>query len=215
MRTLDALIMVTCVLLACDDAAGTDAGPRDAHTVDARLDGGPEPNDASHDADSEMDAEGRSDAEAGVDASDAALADGAADASGAMDASASCAEEDPAGTGCRYLYSDGTIAITGIEAAPATVNRCERDPVVVRFTFEPDDPASRRCARDEQVPLEARWRFTIGDGKAPPRSCIDGAAITVGSRLRVRRRDIVSGSCTPVLFAFDSQLVSSCLAQCF
>lgn len=144
----------------------------------------------------------------GLDADAAPAYDGAADG-------ASCAEEDASSTGCRYVSSDGTAIIASIEPAPTTMNRCERDPVLVRFDFEPDDPASRLCAKDDQIPAMDRWLFTIGDGKAPPKSCIDGASIAVGSRLRVRRRDITSGACTPVLFVLDRPLVDSCEAQCF
>jgi hypothetical protein len=195
------VLSIVCALTGCAEST-----PYPQH-VDASTntpaEAGPEPPDSRVGAD----------AKEGVDATTDQNTDGGPIADGKTNTS--CADEGPSSSACRYVYSDGTATITRIEDAPAGSNRCPQDPVSVRFDFEPDDPASRRCAKDEQFPVEARWSFTLADGKAPPRSCLEQASIVVGSRLRVRRRDIVSGACTPVLFVFDHALVASCLAKCF
>lgn len=133
-----------------------------------------------------------------------------------LDASRSCADDGrPTGAGCKYLVTDGTAIIERLEASDATTNACPHDPVTVVFRFEPDDPESVRCAASRQLGEARAWTFTIGDGKAPPRACIDGAAIRVGTPLRVRRLDILEGTCTPVVFRFADELVTACDAQCF
>lgn len=129
------------------------------------------------------------------------------------DVGAQCATADsgPPGGGCRYVTSEGTAVIERIEAAGANIHRCERDPVRVGFRFEPDDPNAAQGARI----VVNEGEFIIGDGAAPPRACIAGAGIQVGSRLRVSRKSIVSGACSPTVFDFGEELRAACAAQCF
>ena len=115
------------------------------------------------------------------------------------------------GDGCQYVTSEGTAVIEAITEAGADINRCDRDPVQVRFHFEADDP---NAAREARV-ITTTGELTIGGGMAPPRACITSAGLQVGSRIRVKRLSIVDGACSPTVFRFDESITDVCDAQCF
>lgn len=122
-----------------------------------------------------------------------------------------CVPTPAPGVGCEYVTTPGTATVTSITTPGPDANSCRNDPVVVRFSFEPDDPRRTRCLK-EPATFE---HLSIADGKNPPRVCLEAAGISVGTKLRVVRKDIASGSCVPVFFFFDPTLLDGCIGRCW
>ncbi|MBJ6727179.1 hypothetical protein [Geomesophilobacter sediminis] len=99
--------------------------------------------------------------------------------------------------------------MVSITAAPSNAYNCNNDPVEVRFTFTPTDPAQSNSLTDNNVTL------TVGDGINPPRDYITAKGFTVGSTHTCVRKNIVSGACAPVGFEFPTSDFSDYGAACY
>lgn len=150
--------------------------------------------------------------DASLDASGPSL-DAANDAqtSDGGDASSLC-QPVANGSGCSYVRVDGTATVTALETPAQDSYSCKNGPVTVRFTFVPDDPARAACFRGSAPPNSSTFR--VGAGANPPRACIEGANVRVGSELRVTRQDLVSGTCSPVVYTFPTSLTDACMSAC-
>lgn len=114
---------------------------------------------------------------------------------------------------CIYKEIPGRAAITWISVADATAYNC-RDGVEVHFTFEPDDPDAVKGYRfPEQADQEKR--LTVGAGMNPSRDWVMHKGLAVGSTHRCIRREIIQGTCSPVVFAFPDIDFSDWQAFCF
>lgn len=113
---------------------------------------------------------------------------------------------------CSYAKIPGVITITAIEPAPGDENNC-KDAVKVFFTFTPTDPAAGKkyafpnWSDEKQV-------FTVGGGANPNRDWVKSKGMTVGAKFDASRNEILSGTCTPVIFEFTSIDVSDFTQNC-
>jgi hypothetical protein len=96
---------------------------------------------------------------------------------------------------CKYLDTLGVATIVALETPEPDVLNCPNDPVEVIFDYQPDDPASRDLGA-------TGLRLTISEGVNPPREWVESEGLTVGSQHVCIRRDIASGTCSPLLFDF-------------
>lgn len=96
---------------------------------------------------------------------------------------------------CKYVDTPGVATIVSVESADPDALNCTNDPVEVIFDYQPDDPASADLA------VTGR-RLKISEGVNPPREWVESEGLIVGSQHVCIRRDITSGTCTPLLFEF-------------
>jgi len=109
---------------------------------------------------------------------------------------------------CEYADTPGTSTIVAVEAPDPSLLNCSNNPVEVVFDFLPDDPANEHLAATGE-------RLTIGEGVNPPRAWVEGEGLMVGSQHPCVRRDMVSGTCTPLLFEFPDVNVQTGLDVCY
>ena len=95
---------------------------------------------------------------------------------------------------------------TSTEADPDS-NNCANDPVEVVFDFVPTDPTVDASATG--------WRLTISDGANPPAAWVADEGLTEGSEHPCTRRNIISGTCTPVLYEFTDVDYDAGIAACY
>ena len=103
---------------------------------------------------------------------------------------------------CTYTKIPGTITIDSIEPAPENESNC-KDAVKIRFTFTPTDGTARRHYAYPGWSDRDRV-FRVGGGTNPNRDWVKDKGIRVGNRYDATRNEILSGTCTPVLFQFTS-----------
>lgn len=114
------------------------------------------------------------------------------------------------GGACSYAETPGEATIVSLHNAAAGPNDCNNDPVEVVFNFTPSNPLKANAATDKNV------RLTVGDGKNPSRSYIASKGFVVGATLKCRRKTIISGACTPIVFDFpDIDLSDSANSKAF
>lgn len=106
-----------------------------------------------------------------------------------------------AGGGCQYKDFPGTIEITKIEPDPEADRNFYEDPVVVHFTFTPDDAEAEKNYRFTNF-LKDSGKIQINAGKNPPRRCIEEQGYVEGSKHKAIRSELRKGTCTPVVFLF-------------
>ena len=119
-----------------------------------------------------------------------------------------CGDIPPWGGPCEYADTPGTATIVSVEDADPDDLNCSNDPVVVVFDFEPDDPASPDLAA-------TGVQLTISEGVNPPREWVDSEGLTVGSQHPCTRRDIITGTCTPLLFEFPEVDYEAGIELCY
>lgn len=119
----------------------------------------------------------------------------------------------PTGSGCAYVRTEGTAHITALETPGPAEYACRNDPVRVVFDFAPTDPAARACYTVPDAPDTGR-NFTISGGAHPSRACADASGLAAGVDVRAVRLDIVSGTCTPVLFELPDVDLDRCTSLC-
>lgn len=109
---------------------------------------------------------------------------------------------------CDYVDTPGVATIVSVSAADPGDLNCSNDPVVVNFDFLPDDPAQAGLAA-----LGVRLR--ISEGVNPPRAWTEAEGLVTGSLHPCVRRDISSGTCTPLLFVLSDVDYEAGIAQCY
>lgn len=114
----------------------------------------------------------------------------------------------PFGGPCIYTDTPGVATIVSVTPAEPGDLNCWNDPVVVLFDYYPNPPASPALAA-------AGVALTIGEGLNPPLSWIEAEGLTVGTQHKCRRRDITSGTCTPLLFDFPGVDYAAGLKKCY
>jgi hypothetical protein len=114
----------------------------------------------------------------------------------------------PFGGPCEYQDTPGVAIIVSVEAAdPADLN-CPNDAVEVVFDFAPDDP-------DAGQPAATGLSLTISAGLNPPVAWVRQEGLEVGTQHPCMRRDIVSGSCTPITYRFTEADYDEVLELCY
>lgn len=109
---------------------------------------------------------------------------------------------------CAYKDIPGWARVVSIRAAPAKANNCPNHPVVVRFDFIPDDPKlTSKQAQD--------LTLTVAGGMNPARAYITAKGIAKGKTYRCVRREIMQGTCTPVLYTFPKIDLSDFGQSCY
>ncbi len=110
---------------------------------------------------------------------------------------------DIVGGPCEYNEIIGTAVITSIvDADPGNYN-CDNDPVEVIFNFTPDNPDAGDGYRFPDT-SDTNQTLTIGGGMNPPEEYMTIKGITAGSSHACIRKEITSGTCTPVIFEFSA-----------
>ncbi|MEM7182817.1 MAG: hypothetical protein AAF518_18035 [Spirochaetota bacterium] len=109
------------------------------------------------------------------------------------------AKETKAGGACQYKEFPGTMEITKIEEDPQGIRNIYKDPVVVTFSFTPDDADAVNKYRFVKF-LKDGGTLHINGGKNPPRKCIEEQGYTVGSKHKAIRTELRKGTCTPVVY---------------
>jgi hypothetical protein len=114
---------------------------------------------------------------------------------------------------CIYKDIPGIAEIVSISQPDQGENNCPNDPVKITFNFSPNDSNA-----PEQY-LYPNWSdenqiFTISDGKNPSRECANDEGLNVGSQHECIRKEIIEGTCTPVIFHFslvdENKFIESC-----
>ena len=123
---------------------------------------------------------------------------------------AGCAERSVGGP-CAYEDTPGKAVITAVGGADPDEANCAREPRAVLFDFIPDKPRTR-------------WRFpnwgtsgqrlTVAGGMNPPASWLRSQKVRVGAELSCVRREIVKGTCTPVVYEFPDLDMAAAAEAC-
>jgi hypothetical protein len=115
---------------------------------------------------------------------------------------------------CEYYFIEGTATIKSVTDAGKGEKNCPNHPVRVIFDFVPDDPSAKMNFL-EKYPNK-NVKYTIFDGMNPPAEWATSSGLTVGSTHKCARKQLSSGSCAPVVYAFhdvniaDPNLYSIC-----
>lgn len=117
------------------------------------------------------------------------------------------------GGACTYKEVKGQAKITKIMAANPAGYNC-KDGVEVYFSFTPDDPAAVKRYLFPGKSDQGQ-RLTVGAGMNPPKSWVDSKGLTVGSAHRCIRKELIQGTCTPVLFEFPEIDFTDWPKRCF
>ena len=126
----------------------------------------------------------------------------------------SSSDNGSVGGECKYKYIPGIAEIVSISQPDKGENNCLNDPVKITFKFSPN------ASNVPEQYLYPNWSdenqiFTISDGKNPPRQCVIDEGLTVGSQHECVRKEIVKGTCTPVIFHFPFVDEKKCIESCF
>jgi hypothetical protein len=114
---------------------------------------------------------------------------------------------------CEYVTIVGYATVIEVNKAPADAYNC-RDAVEVIFTFLPDDPPAADSHRFADYP-DTHRRFKLGAGMNPPRQWVQRNGLVPGSRHRCLRKEIISGTCVPVMYVFPDIDTTSWEQECF
>jgi len=106
-----------------------------------------------------------------------------------------CSCEDIVGGPCEYVDIEGVATITSISDPDAGGT------VEVLFDFTPNDP---EASNDYLFPdwSDTGRNLTVGSGQNPTAEWVEEHEIIVESTLTCIRKEIITGTCTPVIFSF-------------
>jgi len=107
---------------------------------------------------------------------------------------------DIVGGKCTYNDIQGTATIDSVAEPDAGENNCKHA-VKIFFTFTPDDVDAPNDYRFSEWP-DKDQAFFVGAGKNPPKVWTESAGLIQGSTHKCVRSEIISGTCTPVIFSF-------------
>jgi hypothetical protein len=117
------------------------------------------------------------------------------------------------GSPCEYETIEGHATVIEVKNAPADAYNC-KDAVEVIYTFVPDDPSAENSYRFADY-LDTHLRFTLGAGMNPSRQWAKRKGLAPGSRHRCIRKEIVTGSCVPVMHVFPDIDITGWAQECF
>ena len=102
---------------------------------------------------------------------------------------------------CKYVETPGVAIIAAIEEPLPDEYNCPNNPVKVVFDFVPDDPDA---AADYRYPdrSDSGNRLTVSGGANPSSEWVQAEGLVVESAYPAVRKEIVRGTCTPVIFEF-------------
>jgi len=109
--------------------------------------------------------------------------------------------EKPSGGGCTYNKFEGYAVIKSISKAPADEYNCPNQPKKILFEFTPVNLSDRQKYKITNSSDSSR-SLQINDGANPSLDWIKKNNIKVGKKYKCFRTEIVSGTCTPVIFTF-------------
>jgi hypothetical protein len=113
------------------------------------------------------------------------------------------------GGGCQYKVTSGTATIQSVGTPGSADYNCPNNAKKVVFDFTPDDGSAQSNA-DHNV------AFTVGAGMNPPEACLQANGIAVGAKLTgVVRKDLQSGSCSPLAWSLALPNAQLCLDKCW
>jgi hypothetical protein len=110
------------------------------------------------------------------------------------------ATQKTCGGSCEYVEYPGSAFITSIVQDTRQTRLCENG-VVITFNFIPADLSAPDRYLIPTWP-DVNRIFTVGDGASPPLNWATSQGLMVGSEHECVRREIVCGTCTPVIFKF-------------
>lgn len=109
---------------------------------------------------------------------------------------------------CDYTDTPGVASVVSVTTADPDQLNCWNDPVQVIFDYVPDDPELAHLA-------VSGIRLAISEGVNPPAAWVEDEGLTVGSTHPCLRRDIMSGTCTPLLFELLDVDYEAGVDQCY
>ena len=137
-------------------------------------------------------------------------------AGGLISAATSCSNDTSHLIGglCKYNTISGVATIVSIGEPDPNEYNCANNPVKVIFDFAPEEPNA------EESYSYPEWSdtgnsLTISDGANPPGSWVQDEGLIVGSEHPCLRKEIVSGTCTPVIFEFTDINYAEGIAKCW
>lgn len=108
--------------------------------------------------------------------------------------------DGPIGGPCDYVKYPGSAIIVSVEQDTDQMRTCENG-ALIKFTFRPtDSSASSRYLYPQRS--DTNQAFLVGSGCSPPLNWALSRGLVVGSEHSCVRREIISGTCSPVGFGF-------------
>ena len=123
-------------------------------------------------------------------------------------------EPEVVGGACEYEDVAGIATIISVTEAPAEEYNCENNPVKVVFDFRPSYLLARLLYMFPDMSDEGN-ALTIAGGANPAADWVAAQGLVVGSKHTCIRREIVSGTCTPVIFEFPNLDMEAAVEACF
>jgi hypothetical protein len=120
---------------------------------------------------------------------------------------------DIVGGRCEYNEIHGAAIINAVVEPDVGEDNC-KNAVKILFTFTPDDASVPDDYRFGEWP-DQNQSFTVGGGKNPPKAWAESAGLVQGSTHKCVRSDIITGTCTPVIFSFPEIDVTGWEKECF
>lgn len=120
---------------------------------------------------------------------------------------------DIAGGRCEYKDFQGSATITAVTEPDAGEDNC-KNAVKIIFTFTPNDASAPDQYRFSQWP-DNEQKFTVGSGKNPPKDWAESVGLIIGSTHKCVRSEIISGTCTPVIYSFPDIDLTGWETWCF
>jgi hypothetical protein len=114
---------------------------------------------------------------------------------------------------CQYEEVMGYATILSVKAAAEENAGC-KDAVEICFNFTPTDTSARDTYRFPHF-TDKNQRLTVGAGLNPPREWALNMGVISGASLRCVRRELIRGTCTPVVFVFPDLDLTGWEKWCF
>ena len=106
-----------------------------------------------------------------------------------------CSCDDIVGGPCEYVDIEGIATITSISDQDASGT------LEVLFDFTPNDPEASKDYLFPEWP-DTDQHLTVGSGQNPSAAWVEEHGITEQSTWTCMRQEIITGTCTPVIFYF-------------
>ncbi len=106
------------------------------------------------------------------------------------------------GYNCTYIEYIGIVKINSIANAPPNEYNCPNNPKKLMFDFTPNTISDRDVYLFESHSDSGNY-LTINGGMNPSQTWIDSNEIEVGKEYPCFRKEIITGTCTPVFFEFE------------
>jgi len=103
---------------------------------------------------------------------------------------------------CEYKEIMGTAVISSIADANSDDLNCDNEPVEVLFNFMPDDLNAKDDYLFPNI-SDSNQKIKLGEGLNPSKDYMNIKGIIKGTSHKCIRKEIVKGTCTPVLYEFS------------